>query len=87
VRLVRLLAQQPECTGAEVFGELPLAQSTVSEHLRILKAAEIVHSRSLGTGMVYCVETATLLELAAALQNLADCAPLCSDTPEKGGRP
>lgn len=55
VRIVRLLAAQSECRGADVFGELPLAQSTVSEHLRVLKDAGIVNSRPEGTGTVYCL--------------------------------
>ena len=55
VRIVRLLAAQTECRGADVFGELPLAQSTISEHLRVLKDAGIVTSRPEGAGMAYCL--------------------------------
>lgn len=55
VRIVRLLAEQTECRGHDVFTELPLAQSTVSEHLRVLKEAGLVSSRPLGTAMVYCL--------------------------------
>ena len=48
VRILRLLADQTECRGAEVFSELPLAQSTVSEHLRVLKEAGLVTSHPVG---------------------------------------
>jgi len=55
VDIVRLLAAQSECKGAEVFSELPLAQSTISEHLRVLREAGLVGSRPVGTSKVYCL--------------------------------
>ena len=56
VRIVRLLAGECECRGQEVFAELDLAQSTVSEHLRILREAGIVDSHPVGVEMVYCLD-------------------------------
>ena len=52
--------------GADLFAELPLAQSTVSEHLRILRDAGVVSSRSVGTSAVYCLHSEVLSEFAAA---------------------
>jgi ArsR family transcriptional regulator, arsenate/arsenite/antimonite-responsive transcriptional repressor len=77
VRIVRLLAAQPECRGVEVFSELPLAQSTISEHLRILIDAGLVRSRSVGRGVVYCLVSAVLDEFVAVLQQMADSAAEC----------
>jgi ArsR family transcriptional regulator, arsenate/arsenite/antimonite-responsive transcriptional repressor len=79
VRIVRLLAGQTECRGTDVFSELPLAQSTISEHLRILKEAGVVSSRPVGTGMVYCVVRDTLGVLGSALAQLEADAPCCPD--------
>lgn len=42
VQIVRLLLSRSSCIGGEITQELGLAQSTVSEHLRILKAAGVV---------------------------------------------
>jgi ArsR family transcriptional regulator len=42
VQIVRLLLSRSSCIGGEITQELSLAQSTVSEHLRILKAAGVV---------------------------------------------
>lgn len=42
IQIVRLLLSRSSCIGGEITHELGLAQSTVSEHLRILKAAGIV---------------------------------------------
>ena len=37
VRILRMLARKEARMCSHIVGELPLAQSTVSEHLRILK--------------------------------------------------
>lgn len=42
VRILRILTRQQGCLNSDLVGELGLAQSTVSEHLRILKAAGFV---------------------------------------------
>ncbi|MBI5231650.1 MAG: helix-turn-helix transcriptional regulator [Coriobacteriales bacterium] len=74
VRLLRLLASQTECKGAEIFSELPLAQSTVSEHLKVLRDAGLVNSTPAGTGTAYCLAPGAISELSAALSDLlAEC--------------
>ncbi|MGB4592479.1 MAG: metalloregulator ArsR/SmtB family transcription factor [Coriobacteriia bacterium] len=78
VRIVRLLAAQTECRGHEVFSELPLAQSTISEHLRILKEAGLLISHPVGTSMVYCLVVPTLDEFCAAVGTVAASAATCS---------
>jgi ArsR family transcriptional regulator len=42
IRIVRTLIEKQGCIGCELVDETGLAQSTVSEHLRILKAAGII---------------------------------------------
>jgi Bacterial regulatory protein, arsR family len=42
IRIVRTLIDQQACIGCDLVDEIGLAQSTVSEHLRILKAAGII---------------------------------------------
>lgn len=77
VRIVQLLAEQVECRGAEVFAELPLAQSTISEHLRVLKDAGIVHATPLGTSMVYCIVPGAIDPLLEVLTELASAGAAC----------
>jgi len=55
VRIVQLLAETHECVAGEIFDQLELAQSTVSEHLRVLRDAGLVNFRTVGTSTVYCV--------------------------------
>jgi ArsR family transcriptional regulator len=42
IRIVRTLIAKRACIGCDLVDETGLAQSTVSEHLRILKAAGII---------------------------------------------
>ncbi len=46
VRILRLLLERNECIGGEVVAAVGLAQSTVSEHLRILREAGLVEAES-----------------------------------------
>ena len=76
IRILQLLAEQNECKGAEVFSELPLAQSTISEHLRVLKEAGLVSSHPVGTAMTYCLVPERIEAFTEALDFVAD-APAC----------
>jgi DNA-binding transcriptional ArsR family regulator len=42
VGIVRMLHEKQSCIGCDIVDEIGLAQSTISEHLRILKAAGII---------------------------------------------
>jgi ArsR family transcriptional regulator len=53
IQICRSLAHRDECPGPELFREVDLAQSTVSEHLRVLKEAGIITCRREGTTMIY----------------------------------
>lgn len=78
LHILRLLAGQTECRGADVFSELPLAQSTISEHLRVLKDAGLVSSRPAGTAMVYCVSPQILGDFITAVSGITPVVSLCA---------
>ena len=42
LRIIRLLAERQACVTGDLVAELPLAQSTISEHLRILREAGLI---------------------------------------------
>ena len=42
VQIIRLLLSEKTCIGGDIVDVLGLAQSTVSEHLRILKASGVI---------------------------------------------
>jgi ArsR family transcriptional regulator len=55
-RIVKLLADRQACVTGDLVDELPLAQSTVSEHLKVLKDAGIVRGTIEGPNTCYCLE-------------------------------
>ncbi len=65
VRILRLLSRKEARVCSQIVGELPLAQSTVSEHLRILKEVGLIRSREEGTRVGYCINYAVLRRLKA----------------------
>lgn len=65
VRILRLLAQRESCVCGDIVEELPLAQSTVSQHLKVLKQAGLIRGEVDGPRVCYCVEPAGLRRLRA----------------------
>lgn len=70
VQIVKLLLARQSCVCGEIVDELPLAQSTVSEHLRILKDAGIVHGEIDGPRTCYCINPHVLGRLKALVEAL-----------------
>ena len=58
------------CMCSHIVDELPLAQSTVSEHLRILRTAGLVQVNDAGPRVGYCIVPSALDRLKALLQAL-----------------
>ena len=67
VRILRMLSRKEARMCSLIVDELPLAQSSVSEHLRILKAAGLIRGREDGPRVAYCIEPATLGRMKALL--------------------
>lgn len=55
-KIVKLLAARQACVCGDLVDELPLAQSTVSEHLKVLKDAGVVRGNIEGPNTCYCLE-------------------------------
>ena len=65
VRILRMLSRKEARVCSQIVDELPLAQSTVSEHLRILKEAGLVRCSQEGPRIGYCINYETLRKLKA----------------------
>ena len=70
VRILRLLISRDTCVCGEIVDELPLAQSTVSQHLKILKEAGLVQGEVDGPKVCYCVNPTKLKELKTLIGSL-----------------
>jgi ArsR family transcriptional regulator len=70
VRILRVLDAHRTCVTGDVVAELALAQSTVSEHLRILREAGLIQSEIDGPRTRYCVSATGLAALKAGVAAL-----------------
>ena len=70
VRILRLLAARGECVCGQIVLELPLAQATVSQHLKVLKAAGLIRGEVDGPRVCYCVDPAVLERAKALIRGL-----------------
>jgi DNA-binding transcriptional ArsR family regulator len=65
VRILRILVRKNACICGDIVGELPLAQSTVSQHLKVLKEAGLIRGDVDGPRVCYCIEPRALRRLKA----------------------
>lgn len=70
VAIVRMLIRQQGCIVGEIVDELPLAQSTISQHLEQLKRAGFIRGEVDGPRVCYCVEPGTVALLRALIGQL-----------------
>lgn len=70
VRILRMLARKEARMCSHIVDELPLAQSTVSEHLRILRSAGLVQANESGPRVSYCIVPSAVKRLKALLKAL-----------------
>lgn len=70
VQILRILVRRNACICGELVGELPLAQSTVSQHLKTLKEAGLIRGEVDGPRVCYCIEPRALRRLKALVGGL-----------------
>ncbi len=86
VRIIAFLISKPGCIGGDIVDEVGLAQSTVSEHLRILKDAGVVTGTIDYPRVCYALAPSALAPLRALIEAIAARPPEgeepCCYTPE-----
>lgn len=70
VQIIRILARKSGCVCGDIVDELPLAQSTVSQHLKVLKECGLIRGEVDGSRVCYCIEPHTLRRLKALIGSL-----------------
>ena len=70
VKILRLLTRRQTCVCGEIVDELPLAQSTVSQHLKTLKEAGLIQGEINGPSVCYCIEPTVLRRLKVLISAL-----------------
>ncbi len=70
LRILAALAESNSCACGDLVRALPLAQSTVSEHLRILREAGLVRGENGGKRPCYCLDREAVRQLGVDFDRL-----------------
>jgi DNA-binding transcriptional ArsR family regulator len=71
VAILEFLLKSDKCICGDIVNELPLAQPTVSQHLRELKEAGLIKGNIEGTAICYCIDEANFNRMQAHLQGFS----------------
>ena len=72
IAILKLLAEQQECICGKIVELLPLAQSTVSQHLKELKNAGLIKGTIDGPRSCYCINPAAFEHFSSAFNALLE---------------
>lgn len=72
IAILKVLSARNTCICGEIVDELPLAQATVSQHLKALKAAGLVEGTIDGPRSCYCINWDTVAAIRKSLDGLFD---------------
>ncbi len=73
IRIIAHLLEEDRCVCGRIVEVLPLAQSTVSQHLKILKEAGLILGEVEGPRTCYCVDKTKLELIATSISALLHC--------------
>jgi DNA-binding transcriptional ArsR family regulator len=63
IAIVEYLLSVDTCICGDIVNELPLAQPTISQHLKELKNANIIKGSVEGTAICYCINSETMVKI------------------------
>ena len=70
IAIIEYLFENRTCVVNGLLEELPLSQSTISQHLKEMKNAGIIRGEVEGANICYCLNSEVMLELSAKLNQL-----------------
>ncbi len=70
IAILRLLAARQSCICGDIVQELPISQSTVSQHLNELKAVGLVRGEVDGPRVCYCLDPSGWVKARQLLNDL-----------------
>jgi DNA-binding transcriptional ArsR family regulator len=71
IAIMEYLLKVDTCICGDIVNELPLAQPTVSQHLKELKNAGLIKGDIDGNSICYCIEEDALIKLQAYFGNIS----------------
>lgn len=70
IAIIEYLLKTESCICGDIVNELPLAQPTVSQHLKELKNAGLIKGNIDGTSICYCINEVGFNRLKSFFQNI-----------------
>lgn len=71
VAIIEYLMKVDTCICGDIVNELPLAQPTVSQHLKELKTAGLIKGNIEGNAICYCIDEKALAKLQNYFVNIS----------------
>jgi ArsR family transcriptional regulator len=68
--ILKHLAGCQSCMCGEIVADMPLAQSTVSQHLKVLREAGLIVGEVNGPAICYCIDTRNLAWLKQKISEI-----------------
>ena len=70
IAILEVLVRKGTCFCGDIVDEIPLAQASVSQHLKAMKSAGLIKGEIDGKFSCYCVDGAACLEAQKLLSHL-----------------
>jgi predicted transcriptional regulator len=70
IRIMKILTEMDICMCGEIVDQLPLAQATVSQHLKELKRVGLIQGDIYGPKVCYCVHPENLIKAKKEIENI-----------------
>jgi len=74
VAIVRMLAEGGECVCGDIVSRMPLAQATVSQHLKVLKQAGLIQGEIDPPRVCYCIDPEAVNRLQTLVADIGTAA-------------
>lgn len=72
ITILKFLAQKNDCICGDIVAELPLAQSTISQHLKELKKVGLIKGEIEGVKTCYCINWDSIEKVKLIFNTLFD---------------
>jgi len=71
IAIMEYLIKVDTCICGDIVNELPLAQPTISQHLKELKNAGLIKGTIEGNSICYCIDEKAILKLQSYFSNIS----------------
>jgi len=71
IAILEYLMKAENCICGDIVNELPLAQPTVSQHLKELKNAGLIKGNVDGNAICYCIDEEALIKLQSYFASIS----------------